>query len=272
MRRLSLCKIKDKKSNHQIFWYFLRKKRILYSIKTIHISSTNKKSHSAILMSLHPNAVSILAMVCMVKLCLPVNHLDISDSLLWSFWAKSFWVRFFAFRTSLMRSAIPNESSNSAFCSSGIAARHCLNKAFCIIIVDLINCLCLYCWSFHRGSSCQLLDGKPMAAMLYFIKIKRPADLSIVERLGGFLCCKGTTFIWVVQVFGEKSDDLTGVFNSCWVFGRAKCSIYKSMWDNWRTKHEQRWACSIYAMQGGRRRKSDYKLYLGMWKDGANFA
>ena len=27
-------------------------------------------------MSLHPNAVSILAMVCMVKLCLPVNHLD----------------------------------------------------------------------------------------------------------------------------------------------------------------------------------------------------
>ena len=91
------------------------------------------KSHSAILMSLHPNAVSILTMVCMVKLCLPVNHLDISDSLLWSFWAKSFWVRFFAFRTSLMRSAILNESSNSAFCSSGIAARHCLNKAFCII-------------------------------------------------------------------------------------------------------------------------------------------
>ena len=84
-------------------------------------------------MSLQPNAVSIFAMVCMVKLCLPVNHLDISDSLLWSFWAKSFWVRFFAFRTSLMRSAISNESSNSAFCSSGIAASHCLNKAFCII-------------------------------------------------------------------------------------------------------------------------------------------
>ena len=61
-------------------------------------------------MSLQPNAVSIFAMVCMVKLCLPVIHLDISDSLLWSFWAKSFWVRFFAFRTSLMRSAISNES------------------------------------------------------------------------------------------------------------------------------------------------------------------
>ena len=38
-----------------------------------------------------------------------------------------------------------SESSNSAFCSSGIAARYCLNKAFCIIIVDLINCQCLYC-------------------------------------------------------------------------------------------------------------------------------
>ena len=103
------------------------------------------------------------------------NHRKgISDSLLWSFWAKSFWVRFFAFRTSLMRSAILNLSSNSAFCSSGIAARLCLNKTFCIIIVNLINCLCLYCWSFHSGSSCQLPDGKPMAAMLYFIKKNDP--------------------------------------------------------------------------------------------------
>ena len=42
-------------------------------------------------MSLQPNAVSIFAMVCMVKLCLPVNHFDISDSLLWSFWAMFFW-------------------------------------------------------------------------------------------------------------------------------------------------------------------------------------
>ena len=97
------------------------------------------------------------------------------------------------------------ESSNSAFCSSGIAARHCLNKSFCIIIVDLINCLCLYCWSLHSGSSCQLPEGKPMAAMLYFIKIKRPAHLSIVERLGGFSWCKGTAFIWVVQEFGKKN-------------------------------------------------------------------
>ena len=109
-------------------------------------------------------------------------------------------------------------------------------------------------------------------SLVYFIKIKRPADLSIVERLGGFLCCKDMTFIWVVQEFGKKSYDLTGVFNSCWVLGLAKCSIYKPKWDNWRTKHGQRWACSIYAMQGGRRRKSDYKPDWAIWSIGCNFA
>ena len=51
--------------------------------------------------------------------------------------------------------------------------------------------------------------------------------MSIVERLGGFSWRKGTTFILVVQEFGEKSDDLTGIFNSCWVFGCAKCGIYE---------------------------------------------
>ena len=44
-----------------------------------------------------------------------------------------------------------------------------------------------------------------------------------------------------------KSDDLTGVFNSCWVLERAKCGVYKPMW-------------------------GIYKPYWGMWKDGANFA
>ena len=46
-----------------------------------------------------------------------------------------------------------------------LAAWHCLNKAFCIIIADLINGLCLYCLLLHNGSSCQLPDGKPMARM-----------------------------------------------------------------------------------------------------------
>ena len=49
-----------------------------------------------------------------------------------------------------------------------------------------------------------------------------------------------------MQEFGEKSDDLTGVFNSCWVFRRAKCGIYKPIW-------------------------VDYKPYWGMWKDGTTF-
>ena len=49
-----------------------------------------------------------------------------------------------------------------------------------------------------------------------------------------------------MQEFGEKSDDLTGVFNSCWVLGRAKCGVYKPKW-------------------------VDYKPYWGMWEDGTNF-
>ena len=49
------------------------------------------------------------------------------------------------------------------------------------------------------------------------IKIKRPADLSIVERLGGFLWCKGKAFIWIVQGLWKKCAELEVIFNSCWV-------------------------------------------------------
>ena len=49
-----------------------------------------------------------------------------------------------------------------------------------------------------------------------------------------------------MQEFGEKSDDLAGVFNSCCVLGRAKCGVYKPKW-------------------------VDYKPYWGMWEDGTNF-
>ena len=49
------------------------------------------------------------------------------------------------------------------------------------------------------------------------IKIKRPAHLSIVERLGGFWCCKGKAFIWIVQGFWKKSVEMEAIFNSCWV-------------------------------------------------------
>ena len=86
-------------------------------------------------MSLLPRAVSIRAMVCVVKLCLPVSHLEISESRLLSRRAKSFWVSPFALRISLMRSAIPKDNSNSAFCSAGIAARQSRNNLFCIIML-----------------------------------------------------------------------------------------------------------------------------------------
>ena len=55
-----------------------------------------------------------------MKLCLPVNHLEISESRLLSNRAKSFWVSPLAFRISLMRSAIPKDKSNSAFCSASV--------------------------------------------------------------------------------------------------------------------------------------------------------
>ena len=48
---------------------------------------------------------------------LSVSPLEISVSRLLSKRAKSFWVRPWAFRSSLMRSAIPKDKSNSAFCS-----------------------------------------------------------------------------------------------------------------------------------------------------------
>ena len=36
------------------------------------------------------------------------------------------------------------------------------------------------------------------------IEKKRPADLSIVKRLGGFSCCKDTTFFITVKYFVKK--------------------------------------------------------------------
>ena len=76
--------------------------------------------------------------------------------------------------------------------------------------------------------------------------------LSCERVLGEKLCKAREKSINLFNCFSEpqpilcKSEDLTGVFNSCWVLGDKKCSIYKPMW-------------------------VDYKLYLGMWKDGTNF-
>ena len=47
-------------------------------------------------------------------------------------------------------------------------------------------------------------DAEGEEYLIIFHKIKRPADLSIVERLGGFWCCKGKAFIWIVQGFLQR--------------------------------------------------------------------
>ena len=66
-----------------------------------------------------------------------------------------------------------------------------------------------------------------MVFLLSWLIKKRPAHLSIVERLGGFLWCKGMAFIWIVQGFWKKSVKMEVVFNRCWVFRDAKCGICK---------------------------------------------
>ena len=63
-----------------------------------------------------------------------------------------------------------------------------------------------------------------------------------------------------MQEFGEKSEDLTGVFNSCWVFRRAKCGIYKPNWGrykpDWRIWMDDiNFASSFYRQVRGRTAK-----------------
>ena len=73
----------------------------------------------------------------------------------------------------------------------------------------------------HRGSSCgssqwcrysdKMFAQKPVQllewdSVAHCIKTKRPAHLSIVERLGGFWCCKGTAFIWNSQTYLKKKN------------------------------------------------------------------
>ena len=65
------------------------------------------------------------------------------------------------------------------------------------------------------------------AVKLFLYQKKRPAHLSIVERLGGFSYYKGKAFIWIVQGFCGKSAELEVIFNRCWVFRDAKCGICK---------------------------------------------
>ena len=61
------------------------------------------------------------------------------------------------------------------------------------------------------------------------IKIKRPADLSIVERLGGFWCCKDKTFIWIVQGFWKKVRKWRWFLTDVGCFGRpGDCPLSSS--------------------------------------------
>ena len=86
-----------------------------------------------ICINLSPIVCSILAIVEVVKLCLPVSHFDTSESRLPSLQASSCCVIPFFFKTASNLSAIPYDKSNSALCSRGMAERHCLNSSFVTI-------------------------------------------------------------------------------------------------------------------------------------------
>ena len=101
-----------------------------------------------------------------MKLCLPVSHFEISESRLLSKRAKSFWVSPLAFRISLMRSAIPKDKSNSAFCSAGIAARQSRNNLFCIIRLNFKGCTFYVCYHILFNGNDAILDVAKIILLL----------------------------------------------------------------------------------------------------------
>ena len=90
----------------------------------------------------------------------------------------------------------------------------CIDIFSCVVSYISASCACVSHTSSSENRTFTLVVPVPMTLG---IKIKRPADLSIVERLGGFLWCKGKTCIWIVQGFWKKSAELEVIFNSCWV-------------------------------------------------------
>ena len=77
-----------------------------------------------------------------MAICEPLGNLGIS---LMEHSGKVFLGESLSFRISLSRSAMPNDKSNSAFCSAGIAARQSRNNLFCIITLKFqrLHFLCL---------------------------------------------------------------------------------------------------------------------------------
>ena len=53
-----------------------------------------------------------------------------------------------------------------------------------------------------------LKSARVMGCFVYSIIKKRPADLSIVKRLGGVSWRRGTAFIWNNQTFSKKRINL----------------------------------------------------------------
>ena len=107
-----------------------------------------------------------------------------------------------------------------------------------------------------------------MVFLLSWLIKKRPAHLSIVERLGGFWCCKGKAFIWIVQGFCGKSVEMEVIFNRCWVLEMKNAASANQSWSS--TNHigrfegsGVRYLKSIYNWEMARtaRKHSDSGVY-----------
>ena len=54
--------------------------------------------------------------------------------------------------------------------------------------------------------------------------------MSIVERLGGFWCCKDKTFIWIVQGFYAKSAEMEVILNRCVIMDKREDRLRSGSW------------------------------------------
>ena len=54
--------------------------------------------------------------------------------------------------------------------------------------------------------------------------------MSIVARLGGFSCCKGKAFIWIVQGLYAKSAEMEVILNRCVIMDKREDRLRSGSW------------------------------------------
>ena len=78
-----------------------------------------------------------------------------------------------------------------------------VNLCFLTLTIAIINTLPFSSIFSIFTKKYESFKNTRISAREMYKKIKRPAHLSIVERLGGYWCCKGTKIIRNLQTFGD---------------------------------------------------------------------